>query len=147
MLTRPCIASLALAALASPSLAEPFDKCGAWVNGLEGCVVFQPDDNSNRVRPDIASPAVGQRARIRGELINCASFCFVACIQNATATSCAPPVCRADFDGSGTLAPADIFAYLGAWFAGSLSADYDNSGALAVQDIFAFINSWFAGCP
>jgi hypothetical protein len=26
-------------------------------------------------------------------------------------------------------------------------ADFDASGALAVADIFAFLNSWFAGCP
>jgi hypothetical protein len=26
-------------------------------------------------------------------------------------------------------------------------SDFDGSGGLAVADIFAFLNSWFAGCP
>jgi hypothetical protein len=29
----------------------------------------------------------------------------------------------------------------------SCAADFDHSGSLAVADIFAFLNAWFAGCP
>jgi hypothetical protein len=54
--------------------------------------------------------------------------------------------CPADFDGNGTLAVADIFAFLNAWFAGSPSADFDHLNGLQVADIFAFLNAWFAGC-
>jgi hypothetical protein len=53
----------------------------------------------------------------------------------------------ADFDHSGRVAVADIFAFLSAWFAGSPGADFDGSGALAVADIFAFLNAWFADVP
>ncbi len=53
----------------------------------------------------------------------------------------------ADFDNSGTLTVADIFAFLSAWFAGDMRADFDNSGSLGVPDIFAFLSAWFAGCP
>lgn len=63
--------------------------------------------------------------------------------------------CAADFDKNGTLAVADIFAFLNSWFAGchgqagdcaGTFADYDCSNTIAVQDIFAFLNAWFAGC-
>ncbi len=55
------------------------------------------------------------------------------------------PHCPADFDNSGNLAIADIFAFLNAWFAGDPAADF-NGGGLAVQDIFDFLNAWFSGC-
>jgi hypothetical protein len=54
--------------------------------------------------------------------------------------------CRADFDLSGTLEVADIFAFLNAWFAGDPRADFDGESGLQVADIFAFLNAWFAGC-
>lgn len=56
------------------------------------------------------------------------------------------PICGADYDGDGTLAVIDIFAFLNAWFAGDCRADFDNTGGLAVQDVFAFLNAWFGGC-
>jgi hypothetical protein len=55
-------------------------------------------------------------------------------------------VCPADFDCSGGLAVADIFAFLNAWFQGDPHADF-NGGGLAVQDIFDYLNAWFTGCP
>jgi hypothetical protein len=54
--------------------------------------------------------------------------------------------CPPDFDCSGTLAVADIFAFLNAWFAGDPRADFDGINGLQVADIFAFLNAWFAGC-
>lgn len=57
-----------------------------------------------------------------------------------------PPICPADFDGSGGLSAADIFDFLNAWFAGSATADFNASGGISVSDIFAFLNAWFAGC-
>ncbi len=58
---------------------------------------------------------------------------------------CSPP-CAADFDGSGVLSAADIFAFLNAWFAGLPDADFDGQSGLGVTDIFAFLNAWFSGC-
>jgi hypothetical protein len=55
-------------------------------------------------------------------------------------------LCAADFDASGALSVDDIFAFLNAWFSGSLSADFDGSGGLTVQDIFDYLSAWFAGC-
>lgn len=55
--------------------------------------------------------------------------------------------CRADFDQSGSLAVADIFTYLSAWFAGDPRTDFDGAGGIQVADIFAFLSAWFAGCP
>jgi hypothetical protein len=54
--------------------------------------------------------------------------------------------CVADFDGDGGLATADIFAYLDAWYASSLSADTDGNGSLSTSDILDFLTLWFAGC-
>jgi hypothetical protein len=140
----PAIAALCL--LTSVAIAEPFDRCGAFVDGLEGCVLFQPDGDSQQFLPDFTPPPVGTRARIRGDMTPCASICFVPCIQSAVSSPCVLP-CAADFDASGVLAPADIFAFLNAWFSGLISADYNHSGGLTVQDIFDFLNAWFAGCP
>jgi hypothetical protein len=55
--------------------------------------------------------------------------------------------CAPDFDCNETLAVADIFAFLNAWFAGSPGANFDGMNGLQVADIFAFLNAWFAGCP
>jgi hypothetical protein len=54
--------------------------------------------------------------------------------------------CAADDDCSGSLAVADIFSYLNAWFAGDPRADFDRMGGVQVADIFAFLNAWFVGC-
>jgi hypothetical protein len=54
--------------------------------------------------------------------------------------------CAADFDGSGGLGVQDIFAFLGAWFAGDAGADFNGTGGITVQDIFDFLGAWFAGC-
>ena len=56
----------------------------------------------------------------------------------------------ADFDHSGTVTVADLFAFLDAWFAtfgttgSGLAADIDHSGAVTVADLFSFLDSWFA---
>ncbi|HPO92013.1 MAG TPA: hypothetical protein PL072_00955 [Phycisphaerales bacterium] len=62
-----------------------------------------------------------------------------------------PPACAADFDGSGGVAVADLFAYLDAWFAqfpggtpGSPSADFDGDAGVTVADLFGFLDAWFA---
>jgi hypothetical protein len=57
-----------------------------------------------------------------------------------------PESCGADFDGLNGLQVADIFAFLNAWFSGSVSADFDGLNGLQVVDVFAFLNAWFAGC-
>lgn len=59
----------------------------------------------------------------------------------ATLTACA-----ADFDCSSALAAQDIFAFLNAWFGGSLSTDFSSDGGLSTLDVFLFLNAWFAGC-
>lgn len=55
-------------------------------------------------------------------------------------------VCPADFDRSGTRLPADIFAFLNAYFASDPRTDFDNNNALQPADIFAFLNNYFLGC-
>lgn len=54
--------------------------------------------------------------------------------------------CRTDFDNDGVRAPADIFAFLNAYFAGDRRADWTLDDTLAPADIFAYLNSYFAGC-
>lgn len=54
--------------------------------------------------------------------------------------------CGADYDGNGTVNVGDIFAFLGAWFAGNAGADYNGAAGTNVGDIFAFLGAWFGGC-
>jgi hypothetical protein len=54
--------------------------------------------------------------------------------------------CVGDFNGSGALSVQDIFDFLTAYFAGSMSADFNFSGSVTVQDIFDFLGAYFAGC-
>lgn len=55
-----------------------------------------------------------------------------------------PALVVADFNQDGVVNPADIFAFLAAYFAGDSRADMNGSGALEVSDIFAFLNEYFA---
>lgn len=79
---------------------------------------------------------------------------FAAAINSATPNDEAvikvqlagAPECPADFDRSGVVNTADIFTFLSAWFAQSMTADFDGSGTVAVPDIFAFLSVWFEGC-
>jgi len=57
-----------------------------------------------------------------------------------------PPTCLGDFNDSGSLEVTDVFAFLNAWFAGSLTADTNNNGTLEVPDILAFLSLWYEGC-
>ena len=56
------------------------------------------------------------------------------------------PSCSADFNGINGLEVADIFGFLGAWFAGDPRADFNGLNGINVQDIFDFLSAWFAGC-
>ena len=51
-----------------------------------------------------------------------------------------------DANGSGAIEVADIFAFTNAWMAGDMRTDYNGSGGLTVQDVFDYLNAWFAGC-
>lgn len=76
-------------------------------------------------------------------------WCIVtdACGSTVTGTIAFIDVlCRADFDGDGTVGVPDIFAFLSAWFAMSPAADFNMDGTVDVPDIFAFLSAWFAGC-
>ena len=56
------------------------------------------------------------------------------------------PLANPDHDRNGTLAVADIFAFLGEWFGSVARTDYNRVGGISVQDIFDFLAGWFAGC-
>ncbi|MBX3406145.1 MAG: hypothetical protein KF869_05205 [Phycisphaeraceae bacterium] len=58
----------------------------------------------------------------------------------------ARPSCLADHDGNGHVEVADIFAFLGDWFAGLPAGDALGDGGNGVPDIFAFLAAWFSGC-
>jgi hypothetical protein len=57
-----------------------------------------------------------------------------------------PPLCPADFDGSGTIDTDDLFTYLNAWLAGDARADIDGVEGLTQQDVLGYLNSWLAAC-
>ncbi len=66
-----------------------------------------------------------------------------ACGPAGNPTTC----CPANFNQAGGLSVQDIFDFLAAYFANSLSADFNSSGGLSVQDIFDFLAAYFTGCP
>jgi probable HAF family extracellular repeat protein len=65
-----------------------------------------------------------------------------------------PAYCPADWNADGQLTPADVAAYINAWFtsltAGTLTGDFDLDNSVAPADVAAFVNAWFsalvAGC-
>jgi len=68
-------------------------------------------------------------------------------INGGAGDPCAPPPCRADFNGVGGVTVQDIFDFLGAYFANLPSADFNGVGGVTVQDIFDFLSAYFTGCP
>jgi hypothetical protein len=56
------------------------------------------------------------------------------------------PACRADFTSDGARTPADIFAFLSAYFAGDARGDFTLDNARTPADIFGFLSAYFAGC-
>ena len=73
--------------------------------------------------------------------------CVVGSVCSTLASDAAPVTfCRADFNCSGTLTIADLFDYLGAWFAADPHADFDTAPGLSMNDIVEYVNTWFAGC-
>ena len=55
-------------------------------------------------------------------------------------------VCRADFDGDGSLTIFDFLAFQNAFDTGDLRADFDGDGSLTIFDFLAFQNEFAAGC-
>jgi spore germination protein YaaH len=56
------------------------------------------------------------------------------------------PCCPADFDRNRVVQPADIFAFLNAYFSRAPGADFDGSGTLSPADVFAFLGAYFTAC-
>jgi hypothetical protein len=51
----------------------------------------------------------------------------------------------ADFNADGVRTPADLFAFLNAYFAGEARTDVSGNGVRAPEDIFAFLTLYFTG--
>jgi hypothetical protein len=85
----------------------------------------------------------GQTLFVAGEAIDGQTGREVAILWRRTIC------CAADFDCSGgpaAVTVADIFDFLGAWFAGDPRADINGANGISVQDIFDFLSAWFVGC-
>lgn len=69
-------------------------------------------------------------------------------LASTTCSGTATPCCFADYDKSGAVVTADIFAYLNDWFAGSPLAVFagDGTGSPGVANLLDYLNAWFAGC-
>lgn len=63
-----------------------------------------------------------------------------ACIIEGT------PVCRADFDGNGSVNTLDFIAFLNAFNSGDERADFDGNGTINTLDFLAFLNAFNTGC-
>lgn len=55
-------------------------------------------------------------------------------------------LCRADFNSSGSLSPQDLFDFLAAWQARSMTADFTADGMVSLEDLFQFLRSFLGGC-
>ena len=72
----------------------------------------------------------------------------VPCGSFSNPTTC----CPANFNGTGGVSVADLFAFLDAWFLqfGSVgpgfSADFQKDNDVDVADLFGFLDAWFLGC-
>lgn len=129
---------------------------GAWVNlgttpvpiactngGFAQASATEPTGTSTSIRvvPCPATPGTTLNAQLFAVRALVISDCGSVPTSQAILT-----ICPADFNCSGTLTVADIFAFLSAWFAGDPSTDVDALGGIQVSDIFAFLAAWFAGC-
>jgi hypothetical protein len=56
------------------------------------------------------------------------------------------PVCRADFNGDGTVNVQDFLAFLSAYAAGDLRCDFTGDNHINVDDFLGFIAVYAAGC-
>jgi probable HAF family extracellular repeat protein len=59
-----------------------------------------------------------------------------------------PGTCPADWNGDGSVTPADVAAFVSAWSAdlsaGSAATDFDASGTVTPADVAAFVSAWFS---
>lgn len=57
-------------------------------------------------------------------------------------------VCAADWDSNALIQPADVAAFVNAWFTaittGALGGDFDRDGAVTPADVALFVSTWFA---
>ncbi|MBY0263150.1 MAG: hypothetical protein K2Q20_12450, partial [Phycisphaerales bacterium] len=137
----------------APTIFTNFVYDGLFFNGEK---VFE----SNQVVPSVNQRVINfvlgpdaidlsRDGRFAGVLVNMQDppYNFTPQRDNALILEFAlPPVCAADFDGSGSRTVADIFSFLSAWFARDPRSDFDASGTISVGDIFVFLSAWFAGC-
>jgi hypothetical protein len=55
--------------------------------------------------------------------------------------------CPANFNQTNGVEIQDLFDFLTAWFAHSMSADFNHDNTLSTSDVWAFTSAWYAGCP
>lgn len=128
------------------------------VGQVVGIVTGQQDDSTafvwhNGVMRDLNSlvdPTLGYRIFSATDINNSGQIAATG-IRNgrARALLLSPlvPVCRADYNFSGSVNLLDLFEFLGAYFTQSAAADFDHSGEISVQDVFEFLAAYFEPCP
>lgn len=66
---------------------------------------------------------------------------------SVTSSEATYSICPFDFDCNHSIQPADIAAFVNAWFGslqgGGLQGDWDHNGTVEPADIAAFVNGWF----
>lgn len=112
--------------------------------GLTYPISFQTNGTDSRFLTVTIPNVCTTRARVR---------VTVRDADGRTASSVSPSdftitgtCCPGDFDGNGTRQPADLFAYLNAYFAQDPRADVDGNAGLTPSDIFFFLNQYFSPC-
>ncbi|MBC7836068.1 MAG: hypothetical protein H7Y88_13360 [Phycisphaerales bacterium] len=136
----------------SPNLAINF----TWTHFETSLVFtnFTRIGNAGPVRPDFS--ASGAPIQFGYYSSNSSTGGWVirdSAIDNWSVTVDTGNTCSADIDGNGTVASADITAFLSNWFAdlanGTRAADFNADQIVSSADITAFLNAWFVqvnGC-
>jgi hypothetical protein len=114
-----------------------------WTVGAPGLTVRDCNGNG---RPDVADIGTGQAADCYNRAAPPSQGVFVMGGANLVPDSCE---CRADWNRSGTVEPADVAAYVSSWFfsvqnPGNLGADFNCNGAVSPADVAVYVNEWFA---
>lgn len=96
---------------------------------------------------DFVAPTATVKVRFVANDLGTASL-VEACVDDFAAVSCqCTPVCRADWNHSGSVDPADVAAFVNDWFqdltAGTFVADFDGIGGVTPADVAAFVSAWF----
>lgn len=123
-------------------------------SGLSFTAIENSPDQSNGVAAIIRSSDLDGGSPIADDLVLLTDTSLALTLglptDNSSSVllgSTAPPLCRADLNGDGSLDFLDISAFISAFGAGTPAADMNDDSNYDFLDISLFISMFTAGCP